>query len=461
MHRKRSIINFRRGILTYKLSFFLLFLSSIQLIAKDITIIGSAEDYKTYPPGIAAEFRIPVLAKNFTVPKSWQLLATAQDGDISQFSIQGDWLAWSEKRLDPKTEGNRAESFFVRLYRKRIDSNEIETLRAPKYSNPWGEHFVLGDNGIVSYDYRGDSLQTLYVPGQKPFALHNEDYYGTKYTPIKIYQNALFCVSKNKRVSLIPFDGKPPDLKRIIRLEIEKDYYDRQAELFWDGKHILYTEKKSERNQTARKFPRFISRIRINLFDTERKKTIWKDERILPENIQVLDLNSKYAYYYVNCEALIWNFKEKIFRHTLKEPGKTEHIILPFTIPGLVDFSQERLLCIIRHPLKKDENRLKCFAAEIDFKTGSIDTFDIPLSLTNGLEFDNVKQPIISVVKGTMDWDTRRYDFTTETWLPMTGDAKFSRLIVVFNNKIYLVPKIKTEEIEGLDWQPVVKEKEK
>lgn len=461
MHRKRSIINFCSGILTYKLSFFLLFLSSIQLIAKDDTIFGSAEDYTTYYPlGFAAEFTLPVLAKNFTIPESWQLLATAQDGEISQFSIHGDWLAWSEKRLDPKTEGNRAESFFVRLYRKRIDSNEIETLRAPKYSNTWGEHFVLGDNGIVSYDYRGGSLQTLYVPGQKPFALHNEDYYGNKYTPIKIYQDVLFCVSK-KRVSLIPFDGKPPDLKRIIRLEIEKEYYYHQTDLFWDGKHILYTQKKSEKIPTAKKFPKFISKMQINLFDTERKKTIWKDERILPENIQVLDLNSKYAYYYVNCQAFRWNFKEKIFRRPLKEPGKTEQIILPFTIPGLVDFSQERLLCIIRHTLKKDKNRLKCFAAEIDFKTGSIDTFDIPLSLTNGREFVTVKQPIIYAGKGTGNWYRRSYNSHANTWLPMTGDAKFSRLIVVFDNKIYLVPKIKTEEIEGLDWQPVDKENEK
>jgi len=293
MHRKRSIINSCSGILTYKLSFFLLFLSSIQLIAKDVTIFGSAEDYTTYYPlGFAPEFTLPVLAKNFTIPESWQLLATAQDGDISQFSIQGDWLAWSEKRLDPETEGFRAESFFVRLYRKRIDSNEIETLRSPKYSNRLGEHFVLGDNGIVSYDYRGDSLQTLYVPGQKPFALHNEGYYGNMYTPIKIYRDALFCVSK-KGLSLIPFDGKSPDLKRLIRLEIEKEYNVHERDLSWDGKHISYTQKKRERIPTARKFPKFISKMQINLFDTESRKTIWKDERIVPEIIQVLDLNSK------------------------------------------------------------------------------------------------------------------------------------------------------------------------
>ena len=89
MHRKCSIINSCSGILTYKLSFFLLFLSSIQLIAKDVTIFGSAEDYTTYPLESAVIHTIPVLAEDFTIPESWQLLATAQDGEISEWTQGG------------------------------------------------------------------------------------------------------------------------------------------------------------------------------------------------------------------------------------------------------------------------------------------------------------------------------------------------------------------------------------
>lgn len=444
MSRKRSIMNFNNRIIINKLSFFLLFIFSIQLTAKDIAMLGSAENYK-----------LPVLARDFTIPESWQILVTAQDGEIIQFSIRGDWLTWIEKRLDPTTVRYRARSYFTSLYRKRIDSNEIETLRAPASSDVLGDHFVPGDNGVVSYDYRGAYSQTLYVPGQKPFALYNGDSYAGTDTPIQIYRDAMFCVSK-KRVSLIPFAGKLPDFKRRIRLEILKEYDDNKMHFFRDGKHILYTQKKSFRIPSTRKHPDSTSITEINLFDIESKKTIWKDKRIYPEIIQALGFNNEYIYYLVKYQHYELDSEEKIFRRSLKDPGKAEQIILSFHVPYIADFSSERLLCLIR---KEDKNGLRCFAAEIDFKNGLLSTFDIPLSLVDERYDDAMEQfSDIAVVKGTTNWPPRTYYYIAPNTLYMTGDAKFSRLIVIFNDRIYLVPKIKTEKLSGSGWRTVDKE---
>lgn len=449
MSRKRSTINLYNIILINKLSFILLFISSIQLTAKDVPILGSTENDK-----------LPVLARDFTIPESWQLLSAAQDGEITQFSIRGDWLTWIEKRLDPTTVRDRARSYFTGLYRKRIDSNEIETLRAPDYSNTWGDHFVPGDNGIVSYDYRGAYSQTLYVPGQKPFALYNGDSYAGTDTPIQIFQDAMLCVSQ-KRICLIPFAGKLPDLKRRIRLDILKKYDASKTVLFRDGKHILYTQEKRVRIPSTKKFRDSLSINEINLYDIESGKTIWKDKRIYPEIIQALGLNNEYIYYYVKCQHYKLNSAEKIFRRALKEPGKVEQIILQFHLPYLTyvpyiaDFGSERLLCLIR---RKYKNRVRCFAAEIDFKIGTLSTFDIPLSLVDE-RYDDVMGELsdVAVVKGTTNWPPRSYYYIAPNTLYMTGDAKYSRLIAVFNDRIYLVPKIKTEKRSGLVWRPADK----
>ena len=450
MSRRRSTINLYNSILINKLSFILLFISSIQLTATDASMLGSAENYQ-----------LPVLARDFTIPESWQLLATAQDGEIIQFSIRGDWLTWIEKRLDPTTVKYRARSYFTGLYRKRIDSNEIETLRATDYSDALGDHFVPGDNGIVSYDYRGAYSQTLYVPGQKPFALYNGDSYSGTDTPIKIYRDVMFCVSQ-KRIYIIPFAGKLPDFKRRIRLEILKEYDDSKMHFSRDGKHILYTQEKRVRIPSTRKYPDFLSINEINLYDIESGKTIWKDKRIYPEIVWALGFNNKYIYYYVKCQRYRVNSGEKVFRRSLKEPGKAEQIILRFhvpyfvDIPDIVDFSSERLLCLIR---REGKNGLRCFASEIDFKNGLLSTFDIPLSLVDE-RYDDAMEGLsdIAVVKGTTNWPPRTYYYIAPNTLYMTGDAKYSRLIVIFNDKIYLVPKVKTEKLAGSGWRPADKE---
>ena len=129
---------------------------------------------------------------------------------------------------------------------------------------------------------------------------------------------------------------------------------------------------------------------------------------------------------------------------------------MPFHVPFILDFSSERLLCIINVITKQDKYRLKSYAAEIDFQKGLIEEFDVPLStIINGPALDNLKLPNVVIV------EKEPLEQYNGTLLYISGDAEFSRLIVVFKNKIYLVPTIKTEKLAGSGWRPADKENEK
>lgn len=367
----------------------------------------------------------------YTVPESWQLLAQSQEDEIADIAVQGKWVAWLERRLDPKTAGHRARSYFVGLYRKHIDSSEIETLRAPERSRTKGEHFVLGANGIVSYDYRHRSEQTLYVPGESKAFLFPQVFRGRgEDTPVRIYNNALLCHITHgieTGISIIPFDGNEPDLKRKIVVfepgSVNKISY--RGDYFWNGKYLLYTRGSSPRNFGT-----------LGLFDIANGKKVWGVERKGFYTIQALGLSREYAYYFVE-PTRVKQGKAILIRRSTKQDAKPEELMLPLPASYLIDFFPERLLSVL-----KDDDQY--FIAEIDFTSGSLAKFD--LSLPNPLDvWHNWSFPsTVHVLKGS----------EKKKLLSFTGDAESGQIIVLLGNKIYAVPKAKPKEVQRLMWNP-------
>lgn len=77
------------------------------------------------PAGAAA----PPEAQKF--PASWQKVTACQYGHVAGISVRDGFLVWMEKKLDPKTALNRAEGFWWRVYRLKLDGPQnIQTLYA-------------------------------------------------------------------------------------------------------------------------------------------------------------------------------------------------------------------------------------------------------------------------------------------------------------------------------------------
>ena len=174
-------------------------------------------------------------AEEFVVPSSWEKIAEARSGEIvPSVQVQDGWVAWMEKRLDPRSALARAQSFFVGLYRKKLGAEDVETLIEPNQPRPWGDQFILGFNGIVSSNYRSNWGQLLFPVNPAARVLlcpETEELFPGmpgeegkikilgcgEYTPIRIYQDTLLCLSGQygrQKLMRVPFGGREPDFSR-------------------------------------------------------------------------------------------------------------------------------------------------------------------------------------------------------------------------------------------------------
>lgn len=389
-----------------------------------------------------------ILAQDFVVPSSWEKIAEAQDGGILSISIQDGWIAWMEKRLDESSAMHRAQSFFVGLYRKRIGSEDIEVLMKPSSSRPSGDQFVLGQGGVVSYNYRARYHQSLY-PGKlnDPIILNGQGdaFFRGEDTPVRIYDDAMLCVNHEgikQGLCLIPFDEGKPELSGKQVIFEPKDVEIQDACL--SGNYVLYSTERS-----------------IGLYDTESKKPRATFElrkrtaknRFIETKFSDVYLKGGYAYFYLsyNCSDL---WVSELYRFSIKSQ-MLERVTLPRGLCHLIDFKPEKVIGVYRTDNKAYE------ILEFDLLTGEIYKYDFPITKnTHWKEGCRIAESRFFQVathdrKGSYSGKTRG---AVERFY-YCGDVGYDKLLVTYKSTVYLVPKANgsPESWASLGWTPTIR----
>jgi hypothetical protein len=157
--------------------------------------------------------------------------------------------------------------------------------------------------------------------------------------------------------------------------------------------------------------------------------------------MEPVGLDDDYAYY---AFVLGEDWIPEIYRRAIRNPEKMEGLMLPSYMAELIDFCAERLICIMRDK----EDYCARFTASIDIKSGSLTRFDMPL-------------PLAFKANRTLRWPERIYvqpakqASASHKRLVITGDAQSGHLVVLFDNRVYLVPRTTSTRIPGFGWKPI------
>src|SRR5687768_11896132 len=59
-------------------------------------------------------------------PVTWKVEQRASRGEVAWLAVRDGWLFWVETKVVPGTEGNRAQTVDVALFRRPLDKTEAE-----------------------------------------------------------------------------------------------------------------------------------------------------------------------------------------------------------------------------------------------------------------------------------------------------------------------------------------------
>jgi predicted amidohydrolase len=359
------------------------------------------------------------------VPSSWEKVAEAQYGDICLICIKGGWIAWMEKKLDPNTAMHRAQSFFVRLYRKQLGINDIETLIEPEKSKIGGDTFILGSGGVVSSGYSGDYYRQMVFPVKPHTAdslqskkeqsslceLKRKELGEGRNMPIRIYNDAMLCINgryNNEGLCLIPFDGRKCDFtkKEVILEPTNTSIYDA----CWDGNYILYSTGKT-----------------LVLLDSQSKKELF--------TFQLNHRFARFAAIFVEDDFvyLFLSEAEEILRFSIKR--KT---LERMTMPGPLSyptnpivFGSEKFIGVFKTKDKFNE------ILEVDLVSGKLEKYDFPPFKYHrqGGNFQRASSKFFYIIPDG--------NYTSPEYIYYCGDASINKMLAAYKNTLYLVPKTK------------------
>ena len=328
------------------------------------------------------------------IPESWQLIAKSQNGEIQQVAVSGEYVAWLEARVDPKSIGCVCRECWFDVYRKRLDSNEIETLTTSDKANNKPHNIILGASGLVAENEYG--RHELYIPGHKPITFTGASFFDAPYS---IYSDAIICHIETgiaKGVSIIPLKNNYPDFenRKIIVTPVDEDKIDYGGSIFWNSNQVLY--RKEGWDNALRQMTYISNSI---LYDTTSEKILWTTDSSSP-----IGLDKDYAYLR----------KENIIRFSINDPSRKEQLILPYTrgFTKIISFSPPDYIIYVV-PKNMNESYLSLF----DITKGVITEYDI--------QFNKIVE---------------QYSAKERWWDLCAGDASTKTVIVNVNNCIYKVP---------------------
>lgn len=344
----------------------------------------------------------------------WPELARAQFGTIDHLGVRDGYVVWSERKLDEATRKHRAQSFWRRIYRLKLDGGgaAVETLSAPQRALTRHPPHLLGGGGAVAWAEGAGEIH-ISRPGQPPRLLPGRHQDQTRDAPIQVYADALLCRTRwrvTDGLALVPLRGgvPAPAERRIVVdwRDMEEQKLELRGDAFVGNGYVAFMQKPQQQN----------NRTDTVLYSLADSKTMWTT----PGWPIALDAR----FLYVAPKNPFYPLQEIRKLPLDADRPIAEDIRLPWRAEHIVDLVPPKLLVIRRGPATM-------IASELDLGTnGSRDLLTMPTGesrFTAARSGDHRMTETINLSIGKRGY-------------LIAADAATADLIIVMNDVIYRVP---------------------
>jgi|GEM_PF-4686448 len=241
-----------------------------------------------------------------------------QWGTIGFVSARDGYLAWSESKLDERTRDYRAQSFFHRAYRLKLDGKANPEMLTE--SKPTTGHYqlMLGQAGWAIWTRVNGGAATIFLTrrdaDQKPatLSLNARIEEVGEFTAAGVLASVSQGVGYGKSLNFIPLVGERVDEASMHQLHEFPNTLRLPADAWLGPHHLLHRPRNAE-----------TYRLNLHSLAALQDKPLWtwqpkdKDDHLLP-----LGLSDKYVY----------GFYRNTLSRLAMETGKQQTVTLPGTV---------------------------------------------------------------------------------------------------------------------------------
>lgn len=289
----------------------------------------------------------------------------------------------------------------------------------------------MGENGLI-YTFYGNQYHQIFIPGQNPKKIDIP-------SDGKVYELMYFGQQGYILTFMVSYDKirwkitRPlPSSTNEEKLEVKVvDSNTGLGSLDWYDSSLIYTK--------------YSQSGKLYLFDinSERETCIFSNP--MNDNLQIIGIDKNFVYFHISSHG------DKIYRTELSGKNLTQQYKLP-TECSYMDFYQPFLLGLFKLTTN-GKSRLSPGVFNID--TGELKEFemDIPsdyfFSSSGGEYVTADYRKAVLLEKLMVPARVKNVPYTIK------GDAEYGYLIILFENKIYMLNEIKTITKKRSSWEPI------